>query len=236
MIKCPNGHENMDEANFCMICQAPLKEKPSPKQEVDLVFCFDTTASMFDEIDDLKKNAADFLEALNEKGVKYKVGLIDFRDTKYPPSDRDAIVVTCPLTEKGVDFHNAVQGLTHAGGEDPEESAFEALVKATELEGFRGGTVRKYIVLVTDAAPRVPDDTGRDAKAITEILLQKDFRLMMVVPRYDAEKKEPVGCDVYEQIKKWMGLKAEIIPLVVDGKRADFGIIRDRIVIGTLVK
>jgi Mg-chelatase subunit ChlD len=222
MIKCKQGHENPDSAKFCLECQEPLQGQQAPTQTADIVFCFDATGSMTDEIDDLKKSAIEFSNALNSAGVQFKVGLVQFRDLKVG----EPLEVLVPLTESAIDFHNGVQSLTAAGGGDEPESAFDAIRKAVQLDGWRGGGVRRYVVLVTDASANEPDADGKGVSDLINELAQAEVRVMLVVPQ---------GMPQYEQIAKALGSRAKLLPIVEGDKRQDFARILDRIVQGTAV-
>ncbi|HTE18326.1 MAG TPA: vWA domain-containing protein [Armatimonadota bacterium] len=228
MIRCQNQHENPDDAQFCLKCQLPLKGQEPPKKTADVVFCFDTTGSMGGEIDDLKASAVMFAQELNSHGVHFQVGLVEFRDLKHPePPGYHQLAVVAPLSENAVEFHNAVQSLRASGGGDEPESSLDAIREALNLQGYRGGTVRKYIVLVTDASPNEPDHSGKTVdQLVQEFAQDAQARLMLVVPDQ---------VPAYQRIKSSLGSRAELLPIVAAGKRADFQQILDRVVQGTAV-
>jgi len=214
--------ENPDQTQFCLQCLTALQGQAPLKRTADIVVCFDTTGSMADDIEDMKSHAVKFAKQLAEEArVNFQLGLIEFRDL-----DVDGTLeVVAPLSPSTLEFHNRVQALEVGGGGDEPESSIDAVFKALEMDGYRGGDVRKYVIVVTDASPKVPDKQGRSVDDLVAALMQAQARIMLVVP----ENVEP-----YKKIKQSLGGRAELIPIVdASGKRMDFEVVLKRIVEGT---
>jgi Mg-chelatase subunit ChlD len=216
MIRCPNGHENPEERRFCSQCQAPLHGQQKPAKTADIVFCFDTTGSMGGQIEGLKAHAVDFAQKLNEASVHFRLGLVDFRDLRI----REWCKVVVPLTENAEEFRTGIAGMFAGGGGDAPESSLDAIRLALEMEGYRG-TVRKYIVVVTDAPPLVPDQAGGSLDDLIRTVMGDQQARLMIVSRSYPE---------WDTVKKKMGSRAQLIPIT-----GDFKEILDRVVGGTKV-
>ena len=106
----------------------------------DIVFVFDTTGSMGDEITGLKQRAFAFADALLAKGVQYRLGLVTFGD---------AVDQVHDFTTDVAEFKAWIEGLRASGGGDVKENALEGMARATKLS-FRA-TTQKIAVLITDA-------------------------------------------------------------------------------------
>jgi len=124
--------------------------------KVDIIFVFDDTGSMDDEIATLKRQVGDFLSKLASSGVDYALGLTTFKDdyTIY----NDGELISDPTV-----FQMLVDTLTATGGDDVPENALDALGYSARQFKFRSGTQRIFI-LITDApfhTPGSPGDAGK---------------------------------------------------------------------------
>ncbi len=108
--------------------------------KADIVFVFDVTGSMGDEIAGLKAKAQAFADALAGKGIDYRLGLVTFSDVVEEAHDFTADVV---------EFKSWIDGLRASGGGDTKENALEGLARASKLS-FRT-TTQKMLILITDA-------------------------------------------------------------------------------------
>ena len=115
----------------------------------DIVFVFDTTGSMGEEISGLKGRAIAFADALLAKGVDYRLGLVTYGDNIDQIHD---------FTSDATEFKAWIEGLRASGGGDTKENSLEALARATKLS-FRG-TCQKIVVLITDAPYHQAGETG----------------------------------------------------------------------------
>ncbi|MBN1996075.1 VWA domain-containing protein, partial [candidate division KSB1 bacterium] len=106
----------------------------------DIVFVFDVTGSMGDEIEGLKSRAQAFADALAARGVDYRLALVTFGDTV-----EDVYDFTSDVNQ----FKNWIGSLSAHGGSDYKENALEGLARAASLS-FRAVTQRMSI-LITDA-------------------------------------------------------------------------------------
>lgn len=114
--------------------------------KADVVFVVDTTSSMEEEIEGIRKNIGDFVYELSRQDVDIRLGLVEYKD----------------IYEDGIDttksygwytnvssFEQELSKLGISGGGDVPESVVDALNCARHMK-YRNG-VNKYIILVTDA-------------------------------------------------------------------------------------
>ena len=113
----------------------------------DIVFVFDTTTSMVEEVDGMKRTSMAFAEKLERSGLDYRLGLVDFGDVINRVEKPDG-----QLTEIAQQFKNWINDIRLVGGGyDIPEFSLGALQRATQMS-FRDGAL-KIFVLITDAPP-----------------------------------------------------------------------------------
>lgn len=116
----------------------------------DLVFCIDTTASMEDDIAQVKANAVKLLDGFQKEYAGLQVAVVDYRDfpdrtkksSDYPAKtqldfskDKNAIV-------------NAINSLTLGDGGDKAETMYSGIIHAIDnLKGWRKKAQRMIIVM-----------------------------------------------------------------------------------------
>jgi len=111
---------------------------------VDVVYVFDTTGSMADEIDGLIRTSIAFADELESKGRDYSLGLVTFADKVLLVHRSDDT-----LTEDAEEFKDWVSELVADGGNDPPENDYAALKRALQMS-FRD-KAQKVFILITDA-------------------------------------------------------------------------------------
>ncbi len=117
--------------------------------KADIVFVFDTTGSMGDEINGLKERASAFADALAAKGIDYRLALVTYGDAVDKTNDFTADIAT---------FKGWIGSLYASGGGDTKENSLEGLADATALS-FRPVSQRIFI-LITDADYHQAGETG----------------------------------------------------------------------------
>jgi len=159
---------------------------PPVPPKVDIVFAFDTTSSMDDLVEEMKREARVILDTIGGRFDDARFGLASFRDYPFPPyGDRTdwAWRVERALT----DDHDAVRAAlnrlwTGGGGDSPESYArvlYEAAAPDNPL-GWRNDARRALVILgdnmphdedinegLPPGMPRFPDGTARTGYAPT---------------------------------------------------------------------
>ena len=151
--------EGLDESNFTVweryegdwIQQYPIVVQTlGGAGMVDVVFCIDTTGSMYGMIDDVADGLHDFAESLAVAGISYRLGLNLF-------SDYVEFYYGYDLTGDIATFQSWVAGLTSGGGGDGPEVSLDAIYDALDSMHFRPGATI-VIIMVTDASPHTLGD------------------------------------------------------------------------------
>lgn len=117
-----------------------LKIGGAGRPDVDIVFVFDTSHSMSDEIGDLKASALSFASRLRSTGIKPRLALVTFGDEIRGVKD---------FTDNVEEFKSWVEKLSEYGGGDTPEISLDAMMTALSLR-YRSGA-QKVMILVTDA-------------------------------------------------------------------------------------
>ncbi|OQA19804.1 MAG: von Willebrand factor type A domain protein [bacterium ADurb.Bin363] len=125
---------------------------------IDVVFCIDTTGSMGDEIDVLKKELKNMVSTIQNDTPKpvVRFGVVAYRDR-----GDDYVVKPYDLTDNIQSIVAVINSLSAQGGGDHEESVNEALYVTVEKMNWdmTPGTSR-MVFLIADAGPHMdyPND------------------------------------------------------------------------------
>jgi hypothetical protein len=130
--------------------------------KVDVVFVFDVTGSMGNNIDAMQDNTRDFANGLEAAGVDARYGLVPFRDGHR---------IRQSLTSDVDEFKNAVDSMSANGGNDPPEDSYDAIDTALDMD-FRNDAER-VVVHVTDA-PSHDDGRSSTSEAALRNRMQAD--------------------------------------------------------------
>ena len=118
---------------------------------VDIVFVFDTTGSMSEEIEGVKNTSIAFANKLRDSNRDFRLGLVAFGDEIREVRNRDDT-----LTNDAEEFKGWIGRLWADGGGDDPEISLDALKRATQMK-YRDGT-QKVLILITDAPPHQKSD------------------------------------------------------------------------------
>ena len=161
--------------------------------KVNVVFLIDTTGSMDTYINGVKDRAIEFSSILASKGAMYKLGLIGFGDLgeKEKPSVYN-------FTDDVPKFQKQVKNIPRTYGGDIPESSLDALETGVELLNSHrdDGTARNIFILITDAPPHVPTESGKSVAQICEMLESR------AVTTYVVARKDRESIDAYDPITK----------------------------------
>lgn len=155
-------------------------------EKVNVVFLIDTTGSMDTYINGVKDKAIEFSEILSSRGVDFNLGLIGFGDLneKEKPS-------VYKFTKDVKKFQKQVKHIPRTYGGDIPESSLDVLETGVELlekSGVQEGE-NNIFILITDAPPHVPTNSGKSVEDICEMLNEKNVTVY-VVARRDKESVE----------------------------------------------
>jgi len=136
----------------------------------DIAFVFDTTGSMWDEIDAAKAQATQLAQEWLTFFPNGRVALVEYKDHGDPFVAR----VDLGLTNVVADFQSAVNALTASGGGDTPEAVNSALMAALNGLDWRDGAIKTAIV-ITDASGKDPEPiTGFTRDQVVQRSLEID--------------------------------------------------------------
>jgi len=138
----------IEDLNGVDITSFEALEAASGNNHIDVVFVFDDTGSMSEEIEGLKEKTIEFANIIQSSGFDYNLGLISYKDEINKPYR---------VTDKAETFKSWVSGLSAAGGNDEPENALDA-IDAASKEKFRDGS-EVIFILITDATFHASDST-----------------------------------------------------------------------------
>lgn len=163
--------------------KAPPKKQittPSINENVNIVFSIDTTGSMDSYINGVKDRAIEFSNILSAKGAKFKLGLIGFGDLN--EKEQPSVYEFTNDVEK---FKRQVKNIPRTYGGDIPESSLDSLETAIELlkkSNLEEGS-KNIFILITDAPPHVPTNSGKSVEDICNILKESNVTTYVVARR-----------------------------------------------------
>ena len=180
------GGELLGTATFPLEVEINMSEGTS---KVDVVFVFDTTGSMYGEIDGMVDGANAFADLLEDSGVNYRIGCVTFGDTYGNTGEADGEEYDgydeeykeqyrrkylAPVSDVE-DFKDFMDSLEAFGGGDGNENFIDAIdyartgiFSSTNPEGsFQGQALfsyrlgaKKVFVGITDISYQTPSSSG----------------------------------------------------------------------------
>lgn len=134
------------------------KDKP-----VDLVFVVDTTGSMQDDIDAVRKKMKELTRELAKRNPDYRVGVNAYRDVH----DDYLAKTFLKLSDNEAEIFKAMNKLKADGGGDVREHVYAGLDTALREQPWRDG-VERHIILIGDAPPH--DDYKKDKRNYKSVI------------------------------------------------------------------
>lgn len=141
---------------------------------LDLVFCIDTTASMKNDIEAVKKELVSILNAQKDRFRSFRVGMILYRDYF-----DEYVTSVVPFTSDMKTFQRNLNRIKTSGGRDIPEAVHEALYEAVEKFPWQAG--ERLVILIGDAPPH-PRPRGKITKeAVYQAALNKNIKIDLIV-------------------------------------------------------
>jgi cytoskeletal protein CcmA (bactofilin family)/Mg-chelatase subunit ChlD len=151
----------------------------------DIVFVFDDSGSMGDEIDAMKSEVSDLVAEIEEADIDAQYGLVTFKDDYN---------VKLNLTEDGSRLQSEVDDLSASGGGDVPEDNFDSIARALGFDFRRDA--QKVLIDITDAVSHYRGDGSGVSEykigEIADLLTESGVAYIAVSPGYsdeDAAKK-----------------------------------------------
>jgi hypothetical protein len=141
---------------------------------LDLVFCIDTTASMKNDIEAVKKELLPVLNAQKGRFHSFRVGMILYKDYF-----DEYVTKLIPFTSDMKIFQRNLNSIRVAGGRDIPEAIHEALYDAATKFPWQAG--ERLIILMGDAPPH-PRPRGKITKeAALNSALDRNIQIDLII-------------------------------------------------------
>ncbi|KAN0028472.1 hypothetical protein ACTFIV_010317 [Dictyostelium citrinum] len=131
-----------------------IENTESITSDVEIVFCFDTTGSMYPIIENVMKEVSKTVKSLMKDIPNIKIGIMGLGDY----CDGANLIKTLDLTSKERDIITFIKEIPKTGGGDCPEAYEYALYKAKELSW--SSHTSKAFVLIGDNVPHEPSHTN----------------------------------------------------------------------------
>jgi Mg-chelatase subunit ChlD len=129
-------------------------------RRVDLVLCLDTTNSMKDDIDEVRRALIPMLREITAGFSSFRIGMVLSKDYYEEYLSR-----VLPFTGDFGEFQQRLNAIRVSGGRDIPEAVYEALYEGAVK--FKWEAERKFIILIGDAPPH-PRQRGKISKEMVD--------------------------------------------------------------------
>ena len=186
-------------ARLLQVASVPLRSSAAQNPyRAGIVFVIDTTKSMGPFIERTREVMRDVYEQLEAAGLADRVsyGLVGFRDSTEAVPALDYVARTfADLTSSGDEFLRQVRDVraASASSEGFNEDAYAGVARAIDEIDW-GGQFARYVILITDAGPRLAGDplasTGLGTSALRERLTESGIAPWVIHLKTPAGEQE----------------------------------------------
>ena len=152
--------------------------KKGEKDHLDLLFALDSTESMKDDIEEVRKNISSMLAEILPQYKTYRIALVLYKDYREDFLVREACVFTDNLKK----FEKALYGFRVFGGRDIPEAVYEGLFLGLR-QSWRAldADVDKKLILIGDAPPH-PKPRGKVTKEdVDKLAAEKGVKIYPII-------------------------------------------------------
>jgi hypothetical protein len=141
---------------------------------VDIVLCLDTTSSMKDDIDEVRRALIPMLRQTIAEFSTFRIGMVLYKDYYDEYLNR-----TIPFTDDFSRFQRTLNGIRVGGGRDIPEAVYEALYEGA-VE-FPWQAESRIMILIGDAPPH-PRQRGKvSKKMVDDEVAVRDIRVNAII-------------------------------------------------------
>ena len=152
--------------------------KKGEKDHLDLLFALDSTESMKDDIEEVRKNISSMLAEILPQYKTYRIALVLYKDYREDFLVREACVFTDNLKK----FEKALYGFRVFGGRDIPEAVYEGIFLGLR-QSWRAldDDVDKKLILIGDAPPH-PKPRGKVTKEnVDKLAADKGVKIYPII-------------------------------------------------------
>jgi Mg-chelatase subunit ChlD len=132
---------------------------------VDIVLCLDTTSSMKDDIDEVRKALIPMLNQTIAEFTSFRIGMVLYKD--YYDEYLNRVI---PFTDDFARFQRTLNSIRVGGGRDIPEAVYEALHEGATKFSWQAES--RLMILVGDAPPH-PRQRGKVSKDMVDGEVEK---------------------------------------------------------------
>lgn len=163
-----DGQEDRNANGFWQRPQGetdPFNALDDGPNRLDFVFCIDVTGSMLDDVQAVRAAALNIVNRINQTMPGWRIAIVVYRDFPILPFGNPGdfpFAVLQPFTSnigQVVAGINQLPGLVGGGGDIPESVYFalSRTLPGNAIGGWRGGAVKRAVMVMGDAPPHDPE-------------------------------------------------------------------------------
>lgn len=147
---------------------------PERGKPLDLVVCLDTTGSMKDDIEAIKKGLAPMLGEFLNGSPRFRIGL-----TLYKDYYEEYLTRIIPFTGDINELQRNLDGISPRGGKDIPEAVYEALYDAVLKYPWEAES--RLIILIGDAPPHLRQRGKISGDAVRQAAEERNLKVHAII-------------------------------------------------------
>jgi hypothetical protein len=148
--------------------------EPARGKTVDIVLCLDTTSSMKNDIDSVRRSLIPMLSELITGFSSFRIGMVLYKD--YFDEYLNQVI---PFTRDFGEFQATLNAIRVSGGRDIPEAVYEALYEAAIR--FNWEAEDKMIILIGDAPPHLRPRGDITSEMVNAAVDQRGIRVHSII-------------------------------------------------------
>jgi len=142
-------------------------------EKMDVVICLDTTGSMKNDMEEIRKNLPPMLEQ-TLAGSSYRLGMLLYKDYY-----EEYLTKVIPFTGEITQIQKTLDGITPRGGRDIPEAVHEGLYDAVVKFPWEAET--RLIILIGDAPPHLRQLGKVSGEMVKDAAAEKGVRIHSII-------------------------------------------------------
>jgi hypothetical protein len=143
-------------------------------KNLDVVICLDTTGSMKNDVDEVRRNLIPMLREASAEFAGFRIGLVLYKDYY-----EEYLTRVIPFTADFDLFQRSLDGIQVRGGRDIPEAVYEALYEG--VVKFPWEAESRLVILIGDAPPHLRQ-RGKISREMTfEAAAERGLRLYTII-------------------------------------------------------
>jgi hypothetical protein len=161
------GHEDLIDKIISILDKIQGKS-------LDLVLCFDTTNSMRDDIDPIRKLLIPTMEQTIAPNTDFRIGMVLYKDYY-----EEYLTKVIPFTRDFKVFQRNLNSISVGGGRDIPEAVYEALYEGAVKFSWEGDS--KLLILIGDAPPHARQRGTVSKAMVDEAVAERGIQVYTII-------------------------------------------------------